>query len=214
MARRQPRPSLGSQGHRHSRFTSPGGIMRHRITSLPFAAGVVLLATACAETSTEPEATNQMVEEGQLSADRYLESGSSVAWNRTAQSAHCRPPGHRGPPPVAHPHLSLLAQYNAIIAADRAHASPSSRLASRRVGRGIGRRPDQFLPGRLRVPRGRHRLPVSGRSAWKLEEEGRSRAGRADRTCRRRPSGSVRRSRQFQRVDPAPGADRPGLLDQ
>lgn len=35
--------------------------MRHRITSLPFVAAGLVLATACAETSTAPEGANQMV---------------------------------------------------------------------------------------------------------------------------------------------------------
>jgi hypothetical protein len=59
--------------------------MRQRIKSLSFAAGVVLLAAACTETSTAPQGTDQLVEKPQVAADRDLHAGSSVAWNRTAQ---------------------------------------------------------------------------------------------------------------------------------
>jgi hypothetical protein len=40
--------------------------MRQRIKSLSFAAGVVLLAAACTETSTAPQGTNQVGERAQV----------------------------------------------------------------------------------------------------------------------------------------------------
>jgi len=105
--------------------------MRRRIKSLPFAAGIVLLATACAETSTEPAATHQMIEDRQVSASRSMEAGSSVAWNRTAQQLIADRL-------VTAVHLQSrllsylsLAQYNAVAAAERANdrhrrASPAA----------------------------------------------------------------------------------------
>jgi hypothetical protein len=40
--------------------------MRHRIKTLAFATGVLLLATACTETSTAPQGTNQVGERAQV----------------------------------------------------------------------------------------------------------------------------------------------------
>jgi hypothetical protein len=110
--------------------------MRHRITSLPFAAGVVLLAAACTEPSTAPEGTDQMV----VSADRNRDMGvgSSVAWNGTARQLIADRL-------VVAVHLQSriltylsLAQYNAVIAAERANnrhrrASPAAAAAGASV---------------------------------------------------------------------------------
>jgi membrane-associated phospholipid phosphatase len=112
--------------------------MRHRITSLPFAAGLVLLATACAETSTAPEGTEQVTERAQVSANRDMQGGSSVAWNRTAQQLIADRL-------VTAVHLQSrilsylsLAQYNAVVAAERAndrrhHASAAAASAGASV---------------------------------------------------------------------------------
>lgn len=111
--------------------------MRHLIRSLPFAAGI-MLAAACAEPSTAPEGMRQVDKEAQLSADRHLLAGSSVAWNRTAQQLIADRL-------VTAVHLQSriltylsLAQYNAIIAAERAsnrhrRSSPASAAAGASV---------------------------------------------------------------------------------
>jgi membrane-associated phospholipid phosphatase len=112
--------------------------MRHRIKRLAFAAGVVLLATACTETSTAPEGTDQVVERAQVSANRDMQGGSSVAWNRTAQQLIADRL-------VTAVHLQSrilsylsLAQYNAVAAAERAndrrhHASAAAASAGASV---------------------------------------------------------------------------------
>jgi hypothetical protein len=55
--------------------------MRQRIKTFSFAAGVVLLAAACTETSSALEGTGQVLEKAKVSAGRYLQVGSSVARN-------------------------------------------------------------------------------------------------------------------------------------
>jgi membrane-associated phospholipid phosphatase len=93
--------------------------MRYRIKAFSFATGIVLLATACTETSTAPEGTDQLIEQPQVAADRDPQAGSSVAWNRTAQKLIADRL-------VTAVHLQSrilsylsLAQYNAVIAAER-----------------------------------------------------------------------------------------------
>ena len=95
--------------------------MRHRIKALSLAAGVVLLAAACTETSTAPEGTDRLVEKPRVAADRDLQAGSSVAWNRTAQQLIV----NRLVVAVQLQSRILtylsLAQYNAVVAAERAN---------------------------------------------------------------------------------------------
>lgn len=106
--------------------------MRYR-TSLKVVAGTVLLATACSETSTAPEGMVQGAERPPLVRDWPRQPLSSVAWNRTAQqliAARAVTAVHLQSRILAY--LSL-AQYNAIIAAERPmrqHGGPASAAAA------------------------------------------------------------------------------------
>lgn len=108
--------------------------MSYRIKSLSLAAGAVLLANACSETTTAPEGVVQVAEKAPSVRSWDHQAGSSVAWNRTAQVLITNRL-------VTAVHLQSrilsylsLAQYNAIIAAehstDRRHGPASSAAAA------------------------------------------------------------------------------------
>ena len=112
--------------------------MTHRLYRFGIIAGLAAGLGACADTPTDPSSNAEAVPQLSSSAVKFWESGSTVAWNRTARELMTA----RG---VAAPQLQLrllaylsLAQYNAAVAAEDAkergtHASPAVAIAGASV---------------------------------------------------------------------------------
>ena len=112
--------------------------MRNPIHRFGLIAGMAVLAAACGDSNSDP--VNSANENGALasSADKFWESGATVAWNRTARELLVARA-------VGAPHLQVrilaylsLAQYNAAVAAEDtksegAHASPAAAVGGASV---------------------------------------------------------------------------------
>ena len=103
--------------------------MNYRSRQSLIGVGVALLVSACAETPTAPRELSPRTE-----AVKFWEAGSSVAWNTTARQLIQA----RGSSSAAQPRILAylsLAQYNAIISAEKAggKASPASAAAGASV---------------------------------------------------------------------------------
>ncbi len=114
--------------------------MPYHMQRLTLMAGAVLLASACGDTTTAPEGTEPSLSESELSATRYMQVGSSVAWNKTARQLIVdRGVAATGPTQQLRilAYLSL-AQYNAVVTAEATRhratqASPAAAAAGASV---------------------------------------------------------------------------------
>ena len=112
--------------------------MRHYMKPLTVGAGIIALATGCADTNTAPGGMDPVATEPELPVAKVQQSGSGVAWNGTARQLIA---DRLVVSPAAQLRIMTylsVAQYNAVIAAEEARengerASPAAAVGAASV---------------------------------------------------------------------------------